>query len=707
MPISNGYTKRRRFYILAALAAIIAIASFASPAVIAQEKKTAGPPPTRTDNVKDVLHGVEIVDPYRWLEDQWSKETRAWIDAQNTYTDSIMKGLPQCERFKPILAKLMKVDALGMPAIRGGRYFYSKRLADQDLAVVYMREGRDGEEQVLIDPHPMSPDHTTSVRLYGISKDGKLVLYGVREGGADEVEIRFFAVDTKTDLPEKLARARYYGVSLLPDKSGYYYVRRDKEGPRLYYRNMGDAPGTETYIYGKHVTPEKFLGCGISESGKFLLISVTIGWTRNEIYIKDLSTDGEIKTVVKDLDGLFYSQFAGDDLYIWTNWEAPNGRVIKIDPANPAAENWKEIAPERDYTLQGFSLAGGKLFLRYLEDVISRLEICNPDGEILGKISMPGIGTVSGMGGRWDSNEAFYAFSSFNVPYTIFSYDVATGDQGVWYKSPIPFESDKFEVKQVFYSSKDGTKVPMFIVQPKGITLDGQNPTMLTGYGGFNSSLTPGFSTRTAAWIEAGGVFAVPNMRGGGEYGEAWHRAGKLEKKQNVFDDFIAAAEYLIREKYTSPAKLGIIGGSNGGLLVGACMTQRPDLYAAVVCTYPLLDMVRYHKFLVGSTWVSEYGSADNPNQFKYIYAYSPYHHAKKGEKYPPVLFITGDADTRVAPLHARKMTALLQASIGSDEPVMLRYHTKAGHSGGQPISVQIDYNAEYLGFLMWQMGEK
>ena len=664
------------------------------------------PPETKVVEVTDVLHGVEIVDPYRWLEDQESPETRAWIDAQNEYTDKIMEQLPGREELKERITRLMQVDQISTPFERNGRFFYSRRNADQDLYVYYWRDGLDGEEHVLLDPHPMSEDHTVSVGLQDVTPDGKLVAYSIRRGGVDEVEVRFRDVDTGEDLPDTLATARYYGVSVPPDKSGIYYTRRDPEGPRLYYRAMGSAPESEKLIFGEGVEPRYFVGGGVTDDGRWLLININYGWNKSDVFLKDLARDGEIVRVVQGKDALFNVFYEDGKLYIRTNYEAPNWRLFVADPAKPGIEEWRELIPERESAvLQGVSTAGGKLFARYLENVQSRIVSFDTEGNELGEIKFDTIGTVGGFSGSWDSDIAFFSFSSFHIPRTIYRYSVSTGEREVWAKIDVPFDSEKYETKQVRYKSKDGTEVPMFIVSAKNIELNGDNPVFLTAYGGFNASLTPGFSARAAVWLESGGVYAVPNLRGGGEFGEKWHRAGMLENKQNVFDDFIAAAEYLIDNKYTRPEKLAIRGGSNGGLLVTAVMTQRPDLYGAVICTYPLIDMLRYHKFLVGSTWVTEYGSADDPEQFKYIYDYSPYQHVKKGEKYPAVLFITGDGDTRVAPLHARKMTALMQASTASGKPVMLRYHTKAGHSGGQPLSEQIDNMTETMQFLFWQLG--
>jgi len=671
-----------------------------------EEEKIPPPPESKVINVGENVHGVEIVDHYRWLEDQESPETREWIKEQNAYTDSILASLSGREDMKELVSKYIKIDTITTPVEMGGKYFFYKRKADQDLFIIYMREGLTGEDQILIDPHTMSKDLTTSVNIQDISRDGRLLAYGIRRGGEDEVEVRFMDVDAREDIEDFMPKGRYFGISFTSDKKGVYYSRHNPDGPRVFFHKLGDEHSTDKEIFGEGYGPETILYPGVSENGRWLVITVLYGSAadKTEIYLKDSFSDKPIFPVVNNIDARFEGQIEGDTLFLQTNWNAPKGRILVVNPENPAQENWREIIPESDAVLQGFSGAGRKLFLSYLEDVKTKVLVFEPDGSKIREISFPTIGTVSGMRGKWESDEAFYVFTSFHIPSTIYRYDVGTGKQEVWAKIEVPVESDRYEVRQVWYSSKDGTKVPMFILNDKGMKLDGSNPTLLTGYGGFNISLTPGFSSQAAAWIEKGGVYAVVNLRGGSEFGEEWHRAGMLENKQNVFDDFIAAAEYLIDNKYTTPEKLAIRGGSNGGLLVGAAMVQHPELFGAVVCTYPLLDMIRYHKFLVAKYWVSEYGSSDNPEQFKYIYDYSPYHHVKKGEKYPAVLFITGDADTRVAPLHARKMTALVQDSTGSDNPVMLRYHTKAGHSGGQPVSQQIEDLTDILSFLLWQL---
>lgn len=680
---------------------------FATATVWAKRQSSKNPPKTRRDNVKEILHGVEVVDPYRWLEDQWSQETRAWIDAQNEYAHSFIDSLPGREKLKQRITELMRTDRISMPIERNGRYFLSKRAANQDLYVIYMRKGLNGKDEVLIDPHPMSPNHTTSVSLLDVSNDGTIMAYGIREGGEDEVTVKLFDVDRRTNLKDELPKGRYFGVSIVPDKSGLYYSRHGEEGSRIYYHAMGANPDTDVELFGEGYSPDKGISAWVSEDGHYLIIVVWYGSAaeKTDVYVKDLIKKGPIIPIVNDIDARFEPGIAGDKLFMLTNWEAPNGRILVVDLNKPEREYWREIIPESDAVIRGFSLAGGRVFVNYLENVVSKVKVFEPDGKFVRDISFPTLGTVGGVRGRWKSDEAFFIFTSFHVPTTIYRYEVSTGKQEVWAQLKVPVKTDIFEVKQIWYESKDGTKIPMFLVYPKDIKLDGSNPTLLTGYGGFNASLTPYFSATAVLWVENGGVFAMPNLRGGGEFGEQWHRAGMLENKQNVFDDFIAAAEWLIENGYTKPSKLAIAGGSNGGLLVGAALTQRPDLFQAVVCTYPLLDMLRYHKFLIAKFWVSEYGSAEDPEQFKYLYAYSPYHNVKQGTEYPAVLFITGDADTRVAPLHARKMTALLQSATASDRPVLLLYDTKSGHSGGRPLSKQIEDETDEMSFLFWQLG--
>jgi prolyl oligopeptidase len=687
---------------LAALGASLAWSQSAAP---------AGPPPTAKNEVRETLHGVELSDPYRWLEDQWSPETRAWIEAQNQYTMSKLGALPSREPLTKRLTELLKIDAVGTPTVRGNRYFFSKRSADQDLFVLYVRSGRKGKDKVLVDPHGLSADHRTSVNLQSVSSVGRLLAYGIRQGGADEISVKLLEVDTGRERPDVLPSGRYFNVSVTPDKAGLYYTRLDKDGPRIYYHALGTDPSGDKRIFGEGYGPEKIIAASLSEDGRWLLVHVLYGSAadKTEVYVFETSRgapSGPPTTIVNDVQARFFGQLAGDRLYLLTNWQAPNSRLLAVDLKNPARDHWREIIPEqKGVVLEGVMAAGGRLVAEFLQDVQSKLKVFDADGRFLREVALPAIGSVGGFSGRWSRSEAFYSFSSFHIPTTIYRYDVKSGKQEVWARLAAPVRSEDFELKQVWYNSKDGTRVPMFLLYRKGLPLNGSNPTLLTGYGGFTISLTPAFSTRAVAWAEQGGVYAVPNLRGGGEFGEEWHKAGMRERKQNVFDDFAAAAEWLIAQKYTNPKKLAIAGGSNGGLLVGAALTQRPELFQAVVCSYPLLDMVRFHRFLVARFWVPEYGSADDPEQFRYLRAYSPYQNVKPGTKYPAVLFITGDSDTRVDPLHARKMAALVQAATGSDRPVLLHYDTKSGHSGGTPVSKQIEDLTDELSFLGWQLG--
>ena len=665
------------------------------------------PPKTRKENIKDVLHGVEVVDPYRWLEDQTSPDTRAWLEEQHNYARAILDPLPARAALKKRIGELLKTNSLSTPSIRNERYFYSRRKADQDMPVFYVREGKDGPERVLLDCNTLTPDKSMSANTLDISDDGSTWVFGMRHGGEDEVTVLMMDVDTKRLLPDKLPRARYSGVALSHDKDGLYYSRMNKDGPRVYYLPLGQPGAAEEEIFGKGYGPDKIIPIQMSDDGKYLLITVLYGSaaSKTELYVLNTKSQ-KIVTITKDVPARFNGEIGGDTLFVRTNWKAPNNRLLAIDLNNPVQGNWKEIVPEAASVMQGFSLINRKLFVSYLENVASRQRIFAPDGKPLGEVKFPGLGT-GGVTGRWDQKEAFLNFQNFVTPSTTYHYDPDKGIGEIWFKPNLPIKSDGFEVKQVRYKSKDGVEIPMFLVHKKDLMLDGSNPVFLTGYGGFNLSRTPAFAASIALWCERGGVYALPSLRGGGEFGEAWHKAGMLDKKQNVFDDFTAAAEWLIANKYTNPKKLAIQGGSNGGLLVGAALTQRPDLFHAVVCAVPLLDMVRYHQFLVARFWVPEYGSAENAEQFKYILAYSPYHHVKPGTNYPAVMFITGDSDTRVAPLHARKMCALLQSATGSgpEKPIILHYDTKAGHSRGQPISKQIDDLTDEFAFLFWQLG--
>ena len=701
----------RRALLLATLAAVgvTALASGQHFSVVAQttDAPPKTPPPTRTDNVTDVYHGVQVVDSYRWLEDQNAPETRAWIEAQNVYTDSLLAAIRGREQLKQRLTALLKIDSINLPRERNGRYFFTKRLASQDQPVLYMHKGLHGTDEVLIDPHPLSPDHTISVQLRSISRDGTVIVYSLRQGGEDETAPRLFDVDARKDLPDRLPKARYFSIALAPDKSAIYYSRMTPEGARVFMHKVGGDVAQDVEVFGKGYGPEKIIVSELSEDGRFLLVHVLYGSAgdRTEVHVQSLAERGPVVAIVNDLPARFFGTIASDQLFLHTNWKAPKGRILGVDLKAPSRDHWREVVPESNAVIENVDALGGRLGVLFTENASSRVKLVEPSGKLVREISLPRIGSVTGLTGRWSSHEAFYQFESFHIPQRIYRYDVVKGTQEMWAQVQAPIESDKYEVKQVWYASKDGTKVPMFLVYARGIKLDGSNPTLLTGYGGFNVSETPSYTTRAAAWISSGGIYALANMRGGGEFGEEWHRAGMLANKQNVFDDFIAAAEWLVKNNYTRPSRLAIRGASNGGLLVGAALTQRPDLFGAVVCGYPLLDMLLYHKFLVARWWVPEYGSSDDAEQFKFIYAYSPYQQVKPGGKYPAVLLISGDSDTRVDPLHARKMTARLQAATAFRQTILLHYDTKAGHSGGTPISKQVDDLTDELSFLFWRLG--
>jgi prolyl oligopeptidase len=685
--------------VLGAGAAAIAGAQAAPP--VAQ-----CPPHTRVDNITNTYGSTVVADPYQWLEDQNSPETRAWIGAEDSCTDAALSKIPGRDAIATRLADLYHADSYSLPTQRDGRYFFTKLTAGQDLSQIFMRVGRAGRDEVLVDPLSWSTDHSVSASLEAVSRDGKFVFYGRREGGQDEITVHVLSVETRRDLPDVLPSAVYFSVTPTPDDRGIYYSIATPAGPRAYYHAMGTDAADDKIIFGNGLGKDKGVGVDLSDDGEYLLLTVVFGTgsAQSALYMQNVKDHGPIVTVVDDIVSQFYGFFAGHTLYITTNWKAPHWHVFAAALGAPSPEHWREVVPETDAVLDGFAPVGGKLVVEYLRNATSEIEVFDADGKNPKPLSLPALGTAS-IAGRWESPELFYAFTSFNYPTTNFVYDLAASTSAIWSKLSVPFDPGDFETRQVWYESKDKTRVSMFLFYKKGLQLDGNNPVLLTGYGGFDISETPAFMPRNIVWAEHGGVLALANLRGGGEYGEEWHQAGMFGRKQNVFDDFIAAAEYLIASKYTTASKLSIIGSSNGGLLVGAAITQRPDLFQAAICGYPLLDMLRYQKFMEAAYWVPEYGSSDNPDQFGYLYKYSPYQNVVPGTNYPATLFITGDGDTRVAPLHARKMAARLQAATSSARPILLLYDTKSGHSGGRPISKIIEENRDVLSFLFWQLG--
>jgi prolyl oligopeptidase len=666
------------------------------------------PPATEAKPVTDSVNGTPITDAYRWLEDGRSPETRAWIASQMKYTEEYLAQV----KIRPEIAKrvkeLVRVESFSIPVERQGSYFFSKRLPDENQASIYLRKGLHGSEERLVDAVKLSADQNTSVHIADISKTGDLLAYAVREGGADEQIVRLLDVNKNQELPDVLPRARYSQINIAPDKRGLYYGRLDPSGSVIYYHRLGTAAESDQVIFGKEFNGEKFgqmelIGARITENERYLLIEVYHGVpaTRVDVYAKDLrAPDAPIRPVIHGIDNRFAVENHGDDLYALTDYKAENYRVVRIHIQEPGADKWQTVVPEGKDVISEISMVGGKLFVTGLHDVVTQTRVYSLDGKQLGELQYPTLGSASGVYGLDDSENAFYTFESFIIPPAIYHYDVKTGKTEVFAKPQVPFPSEQYEVKQVFYTSKDGTRVPMFISSKKGVKADGNARALMHAYGGFNISLTATWNPEYAWWMEQGGFSAQPNLRGGGEYGENWHKGGMFEKKQNVFDDFFAAAEYLIANKYTTAERLAIRGRSNGGLLMGAAMTQRPDLFGAIWCGYPLLDMMRYQNFLVGRWWTTEYGSAENAQQFPYLLKYSPYQNVKPGTKYPAIMFNSGDSDTRVDPLHARKMTALMQAETGSNRPILLHYELKAGHSAGVSITQLISDTADELAFL-------
>ncbi len=697
LPARAGSCARR-----AALAAA-ALLALAGPVRAA----TLRPPLTRVEVVRDTLHGAVIADPYRWLEDKDSPETRAWLAEQDRYFHAVMDPVPGREAIRRRLSELLRTDDVSLPVERAGRLFFLRRSPDSDQRALVMRRESGGRDQVLFDPQRLSPDHSISLRLLDVSDDGTLAVIGLQHGGEDEIAVHFLDVATRRLRPDSLPKARYFGFDLAPDGKSGYYARYGREGSRILRHELGAAHSRDLLVYGEGLPPELIANAELSDDGAWLLITVGRGVAANEVkvYVKDLRHDGAVTPIVEDVKAHFEGHIGGNTLYLKTNWEALDSRILAVDLLHPQRERWREVVKEAPNAIDGWTLAGGHLLVRYLVNVVAQLYAFDADGRLLGPVPIGDLGSVREMRGRWSRPDAWLSFESYVVPPRILRVRAATAGVTEWWKPSVPFDGDAFETRQEWYASKDGTRIPMFVVGRKGLPRDGSHPVYLTGYGGFMSNETPRFRALTAVWMESGGLLAVPNLRGGAEFGEGWHRAGMLQYKQNVFDDFLAAAQDLVDRRYTTPDRLAIAGGSNGGLLVGAAMTQRPDLFKAVVCSVPLLDMLRYHKFLIARFWVPEYGSSDDPGQFEYLRAYSPYHHVSEGVKYPATLLVSGDSDTRVDPLHARKMTALLQASTGGDAPILLHYDTHSGHSGGKPIGQQIEDDTDVLHFLFWQCG--
>jgi prolyl oligopeptidase len=676
-----------------------------------------------TDQVaqSDNYHGVEVKDPYRWLEDPDSDATKAWVQAQNEVTNSYLATIPTRDKLQQRLTQLWDYEKYSSPFKRGQSYFYFKNDGLQNQSVLYTLESLDDEGQVLLDPNSLSADGTVALSGLSISDDGQWMAYGLSTAGSDWVEYRVKNIATREDTADHLQWIKFSGASWTKDNQGFFYSRYDEPKAetkledvnyyqKLYYHRLGTPQAEDILIYHRRDQKEWGFSGSVTEDGKYLVISVWLGTdSKNLVFYKNLEQpDSEVVELISEF-AASYSVIDndGDTFWVQTDLNAPRGRVIAIDLDNPDQANWQEIIPEAPETLEGIGLLNNQFVADYLKDARSQIRIYALDGTFVREIELPGIGSVGGFAGKRYDTETFYTFTSFTTPTTIYRYDMTTGESKLFRQPQVDFDPEAYQTQQVFYPSKDGTRIPMFITHKKGIKLDGNNPTYLYAYGGFNISLTPSFSVSNVVWLEMGGIYAVPNLRGGGEYGEDWHQAGMKDKKQNVFDDFIAAAEWLIEQKYTSQEKLAIAGGSNGGLLVGACMTQRPDLFAAAIPAVGVLDMLRFHKFTIGWAWCAEYGSPDNEADFKTLYAYSPLHNLKAGTNYPATLITTADHDDRVVPAHSFKFAAALQAAHQGDNPVLIRIETKAGHGAGKPTSKIIEEAADKWGFLMANLGIK
>jgi prolyl oligopeptidase len=686
----------------------------------------AGPPKAKVAPVEDNVQGHKIVDPYRYLENPGDPDTKVYVEQELSYTRAILDPLPGRDKINARLSQLLEIGTVGDPQMGGRYYFHTRREGNQNQPILYVREGVNGaingEDRVLVDVNKLSADGTVALDWWFVSEDGKYVAYGTSASGSEESTLHIIESATGTVLPDTIDRTRFASVAWMKDSSAFYYTRHPKKGEvpdgeevyhvKVFYHQIGSDPAKDPLIFGDRPNPQDIPNVTLSEDDRWLLINVEHGWTRTEMYLQDLQTKNPPLEITTGRDFLYGAEFFEGKLYITTNEDAPHYRVFVADATNAKRDSWKELIPQTDAVLQSASVTGGKLLAQYEHNATSELKLFGLDGKKLADIPLPALGDVFSTSGRYDRNEIFFGFQSFTVPPSVYRVDLTDVKSALWAKVDAPsIDPSAYDVQQVWYTSKDGTKVPMFVVNKKGIEKNGKNPTLLTGYGGFNISLKPTFNRSMYLWMEHGGIYAVANLRGGSEFGEDWHRAGMLEKKQNVFDDFIAAGEYLIAQKYTDKDHLAIQGGSNGGLLMGAMITQRPDLFRAVVCAVPLLDMLRYQNFQIAKLWIPEYGSAEDAKQFDWLYAYSPYHHVKPGQEYPAILFMTGDTDTRVDPMHAKKMAALMQAEAkngaSQQKPILLRIETKAGHGQGKPVTKQIEENTDMYSFLFWQLGIK
>jgi len=662
-----------------------------------------------------VRHGVEVRDPYRWLEDGDAEEVRRWSEAQGRHTRAALDAIPFTAAIRERLRVLFSIGLVSAPAIRGDRYFHQRRTGDQEQPVLYLRQGREGEDRVLLDPARFAEDRTSALDWYYPSDDGRLLAYGVSEGGSEKSVLRILDVDTGRDLADVIPFTRACSLEWRPDGSGFFYTRYPEPGSvppgeenyrrRVYEHVLGRDWREDPLVFGADRPPEDWANVHLSPGGRWLAVSVSRGWTRTDVYLRDLaSPDSPFVTVIEGLDAIFGVDVRNDRLYLQTNLDAPRSRLVAADLEHPGRETWRDVLPEGSDVLEGTALIGDWIVAVWLRDASSRVTLHARDGTLLHEVALPVIGSVAGLTGEWDGREAFLGFTSYAVPPTVYRLALPDPALELWARAPGEVDADRFRVRLVHYPSRDGTLVSMFLVDARDRPTDGRGAALLTGYGGFNISHTPAFGRGVIQFLEKGGLYAVAHLRGGGEYGEDWHRQGMLDRKQNVFDDFLGAADFLLEQGHAGRGRLAIMGGSNGGLLVGAALTQRPGLFRAVVCQVPLLDMVRYHLFRIARLWIPEYGSADDPEAFRWLYAYSPYHHVRDGTPYPAVLITTGESDSRVDPLHARKMAARLQAATSSDHPILVRVETRAGHGQGKPLSKTLEEWTDVWAFVFSEL---
>ena len=673
-------------------------------------------PETKKDSTTDNYFGKAIADPYRWLENDTSAETKAWVVAQNKVTQNYLSQIPYREDIKKRLTEIWNYPKESAPFKVGEYYFFTKNDGLQNQGVWFIKKGLDGKEETFLDPNKLTADGTAAISLLGFSHDKKYVAYSVAQAGSDWSSIYVMDIATKTKLPDELKWTKFSGAAWKND--GFYYSKFDAPAKgmdlsaankfqKIYYHKLGDPQQNDQLIFEDKTNPNLYFGASVTEDDRFLIIYASAGTSGNALYYQDLNeTNSKISSLVKGYD---HNHNVIDNidgkLLLNTDLGAENKQVVLVDPKNPDSKNWQKIIPESKLPLEGVGSGGGFLWASYLKDASTNIVQFELTGKQVGEVKLPAIGTASGFGGYKNDKEFFYTFTNFTTPGAIYRYDINQAKSELYKKSGLKFNTENYETKQVFYPSKDGTKVPMFIVHKKGIKLDGNNPVYLYAYGGFQISLTPAFSLSRMLFLERGGIYVQPSLRGGSEYGEAWHKGGMLANKQNVFDDFIAAAEYLVKEKYTNPSKIAISGGSNGGLLVGACMTQRPELFKVALPAVGVLDMLRYHKFTVGWGWAVEYGTSDKKEDFNYLIKYSPLHNVKAGVNYPATLITTADHDDRVVPAHSFKFAATLQEKYKGENPMLIRIETKAGHGAGKPTTKMIEEAADIWSFVFQNLG--